>query len=130
MSFRELLDASRTNADSDAPPSSCFRFLLASIAGAEREFWLLAVTAMVGDVLLTLYGLGQGLVETNPIARSAIESAGAVGLYGLKLAAVGVGVVCLPLLPTQYRVIVPLGLAIPSLCAAVINALLIGSILL
>lgn len=130
MSLRELLNAPRTEADSGAPPSSYSRLLLRSFACAERELWALAVGAMVLDVLLTLYGLEQGLIETNPVARSALESAGAAGLYGLKLAAVGVGVVCLPLLPTQYRAIVPLALAVPSLGAAVINAMLIGSIVL
>jgi hypothetical protein len=129
MSLRELLDASHSDADSGDPPSSRSRFLLASIAGAERELWVLTAAAMAVDVLLTLYGLRLGLTELNPVARSAVNTAGAAGLTGLKLAAVAVGSGCLPLLPAQFRAVVPLALALPSLCAVVINALVIGSLL-
>jgi len=126
MSLRELLDRPWTEADSGGPPSS----RLSALAGAEREFWALTVVAMFFDVLLTLYGLRLGLAEINPVARSALDTAGPAGLYGLKLGAIAVGVICLPLLPSQHRVIIPVALALPSVCATVINALVIGSLLL
>lgn len=128
MSLRELLDAPRTDAESGAAAPS--RSLRSALAGAERELWILTALAMSFDIVLTIYGLSLGLTETNPVARSALEAAGAVGLSGLKLAAVAVGLACLPLLPTRYRALVPLALAIPSVCAVFINTLLIGSVLL
>jgi len=130
MSLRNLLDASDNDADSGDPPSSWSRSLLDAFANAEREFWVLTGAAMALDVLLTLYGLELGLRELNPVARSAVETAGAAGLSALKLAAVLVGVACLPLLPRQHRVVVPLALGVPSVAAVTINAILIGTLLL
>ncbi len=96
----------------------------------ERELWFVAIAAMLVDVTLTVHGLQLGLRELNPVARSALDTAGAVGLYGLKAAAVGVALCCRPLLPARYQVIIPLALALPSVVAVGINATLISWVLL
>lgn len=96
-----------------------------AIAAVERELWLVAIGAMVADVVLTLYGLHVGLVENNPIARTAIHVQGATGLVVLKLVALCLAAGCWAVLPDRYGPVIPLGLAIPTLVAVVSNALLV-----
>jgi len=93
----------------------------------ERELWLLVVVTMLADVPLTMYGLQLGLTEMNPVARTAIEVAGALGLYVLELVALSIGLGCTLLVPQRYTALVPLGLALPSVFAVVVNSLLIFS---
>jgi len=93
----------------------------------ERELWLLVVVTMLADVPLTMYGLHLGLTEMNPVARTAIEVAGALGLYVLELVALSIGLGCTLLVPQRYTALVPLGLALPSVFAVVVNSLLIFS---
>jgi hypothetical protein len=93
----------------------------------ERELWLLVVVTMLADVPLTMYGLQLGLTEMNPVARTAIEVAGALGLYMLELVALSIGLGCTLLVPQRYTALVPLGLALPSVFAVVVNSLLIFS---
>ena len=102
-------------------PRSWVHQLLGLLA-AERKLWLLALTAMVLDVQLTVQGLQLGLHEMNPVARQALDEAGLLGLYGLKSCALLVAVVLRPLVPDRYGGIVPLSLAIPSLIAVGINS--------
>ncbi len=126
MTLRELLTKSvgaETSSD-DSPLSQS----LHRLSTAERDLWFVAVAAMLVDVTLTVHGLQLGLRELNPIGRSALETVGIMGLYGLKAGALAVGICCRPLLPTQYRAIIPLALAIPPLVAVVINATLITSV--
>ena len=91
----------------------------------ERELWFVTISAMLMDVTLTVHGLQLGLRELNPVARAALDVAGAVGLYGLKGVALLLGGICIQLIPTKYTALVPLGLAIPSTIAVVINSTLI-----
>ena len=88
----------------------------------ERELWFVVLFALTADVVLTYYGLQQGLTELNPLARTAIESIGAWTMVPLKAAAVGVGLACRPLLPDEYTGLIPVGLAVPWLVASGINA--------
>lgn len=96
----------------------------------ERELWFLTVAAMLVDVTLTVHGLHLGLRELNPVARAALEQMGAVGLYGLKAIALLLGAVCAAVVPERYTPFVPLGLAVPSLVAVVINAAVISAVTL
>jgi hypothetical protein len=92
----------------------------------ERELWVLAIGAILADVTLTMYGLQLGLEERNPVARAALDHAGVSGLSGLKALALLAGVCCRPLVPDGSNAIIPLAIAIPSVTAAIINAVLIG----
>ncbi|MFC4987199.1 MULTISPECIES: DUF5658 family protein [Saliphagus] len=87
----------------------------------ERALWLAVALALVGDVVTTLLGLHLGLVESNPVARGAIEVAGPVAMVAMKAGAIGVGLACRPLLPAPYAPIVPACLAGPWLCATAYN---------
>ncbi|ADD05881.1 uncharacterized protein Nmag_2319 [Natrialba magadii ATCC 43099] len=94
----------------------------------DRFLWVLVGVSLVGDVVTTFLGLHLGLSESNPIARSAIDGYGLVGMLVLKAAAVGVGLCCRPLLPRVYQPIVPAGLALPWLIASGINIYMISTV--
>jgi len=94
----------------------------------ERLLWVLVGLSLVGDIVTTFVGLHLGLSESNPIARSVIHSYGVVGMLVLKGLAVGVGLVCRPLLPKAYRAIVPAGLAVPWTAAVFINIYMISTV--
>ncbi|TYT63463.1 hypothetical protein [Natrialba swarupiae] len=95
-------------------------------ARLEHLCWALVVVSLVGDVVTTFVGLHLGLAESNPIALRAIEGYGLLGMLALKGFAVGVGLLCRPLLPEEYRPIIPAGLAIPWLGAVCINLYMIS----
>lgn len=97
---------------------------------AERELWYLAIATMFLDVTLTLLGLQLGLEEMNPIARRALDTVGAPGLYGIKMGALGVGVCARQLIFKGFTAIIPLALVIPTLVAVSINSVLIATIVL
>ncbi|WP_121743063.1 DUF5658 family protein [Natronorubrum halophilum] len=92
----------------------------------ERALWALVVLSLVGDVVTTFAGLHLGLAESNPVARGAIEGHGLAGMLALKGVAVGIGLICRPMLPEAYRPIVPAGLAIPWVIAVCINLYMIS----
>jgi len=94
---------------------------LAEIGRVERALWALVGVALLADLLTTYYGLQLGLRESNPVARTAMERFGFGAMVGLKLLAVGVGVGCRRLLSGRPALLVPAGLAVPWLVAALIN---------
>ncbi|WP_246999573.1 DUF5658 family protein [Halosolutus gelatinilyticus] len=94
----------------------------------ERLFWGLVVVSLLGDVVTTFVGLQLGLAESNPIARGAIDSHGLAGMFALKAVAIGIGLVCRPMLPAEYRAIVPAGLALPWTAAVFINIYMIATV--
>lgn len=85
---------------------------------------------MLIDVTLTVHGLQLGLRELNPVARAAIDWIGVLGLYGLKGVALLIGIVCVWLIPDRYTPFVPLGLAIPSVAAVLINTVVISIVVI
>ncbi|WP_254764266.1 DUF5658 family protein [Natrinema marinum] len=95
----------------------------------ERLLWAVVGVALIADVLTTFVGLELGLAESNPAARGAIEGYGVAGMLGLKAFAIGVGLLCRPLLEQAYRPIVPAGLAVPWLAAALLNLYTISLVL-
>lgn len=103
--------------------------VLGILSRYERELWFLTISAMFLDVMLTVQGLQLGLRELNPIARSALDWIGVLGLYMLKAVALLIGVLCTWLVPSQFAPVVPLGLALPSLCAVLINSIVIGYVI-
>jgi hypothetical protein len=118
-----------TDTATDSPDTRLGRFL-ESAGAIERDLWLLVAAAMLVDVTLTVHGRQLGLVEVNPIARHALGGFGVLGLYGLKVVALGLGGCCRHVVNDRYGALVPLGLAVPSLAAVVINSLLIGYVTL
>lgn len=98
--------------------------IVRTLADVESYLWGILVVALLSDVVLTGYGLQYGLSEGNPAMRLAIDAAGIVALLGAKLAAVGFGVAVRRFLDDRGAVI-PLGLAVPWLGAATVNAVLL-----
>lgn len=115
------------SAQRDTPDSRIRRVLTAARA-RERELWFVVFAAMLVDVTLTVHGLTLGLTELNPIARAAIDAAGVLGLYALKAAALFVGGCCRLVVDDRYGVVVPVGLAVPSLAAVLVNTVVIAYI--
>ena len=103
-----------------------FRSIWTGVEQRERALWGVVCVAAMADILLTYYGLERGLIERNPIAREAILSAGYAAMPAMKVAAIGVGLACRPLLPDRHTALVPLALATPWAIAAVINLWLIS----
>ena len=100
---------------------------LETLARHERALWAVALAALVGDVLLTRYGLPLGLVEQNPVAASVIATHGLAGMAALKLPGAALALGWRVVLPSTYRGVAPVALALPWLVAVGINA---GAILL
>jgi len=127
MSLRQLLPGS-ADADSTTGGDQGRSALVAQWLGqTERELWLFLVAVMLVDATLTVHGLQLGLEERNPVAKRALESAGALGLYAMKTAAILVGLCCRQLVPARLTAFVPLTLAVPSTFAVGINSVLIAS---
>lgn len=128
MSLRNLVPGS-AGSDSGAIGGgrlNQFSRFLRAIFDHERELWFLALSAMLIDVTLTTHGLQLGLEERNPVARTALDRFGVLGLYALKCMAVLVGLGCRPLVPDRANGVIPLALAIPSVIAVTINTVLIA----
>lgn len=90
--------------------------------------WAAVLAVVLGDLFSTVYGLGIGLTERNPVVAAVIADYGVVGLVGLKgvtLSAVGVAWL---LLERHYGVAVLIGVALPQTVAVVVNAVTIASV--
>lgn len=132
MSIRDIIQRTAPTGSSQKRdvPDSRFGRLLSAAGAVERELWFTVVAAMLLDVTLTMHGLTIGLVEANPVARYALDTAGILGLYALKIAALAIGVSCRLGLDDRYGPIVPLGLAIPSMVAVIVNTTVIAAVTL
>lgn len=104
--------------------ASPFDSVVDAAARHERLLWGVVVAALFADVALTAVGLGQGLTEGNPAMRWAIGAGGIGALALAKLCTLAVGVTVRLWRPV-YAGVVPLGLAIPWLVAASVNASLL-----
>ncbi|ELY85275.1 DUF5658 family protein [Natrinema gari] len=94
----------------------------------EHACWLLVAAAIAADIATTQIGLQAGLTEGNPAARGALEY-GVAGMLTLKAGAIGVGLLCRSFLERPYRPIVPVGLALPWLLAALWNMAALSGVL-
>jgi hypothetical protein len=117
------LDASRAVVAVEARAERAYRH----VVGLERELWVLAATALVADLALTIYGLEQGYAEANPLARAILHAHGYPALVVLKAWALGVGVGGWLVMPRAFRAFVPLALAVPWTVAVLVNAALLGA---
>jgi len=91
------------------------------LSSLELRLWHLAVLALVADAALTIYGVGIGHVEGNPVMRLAMSSMGFAGVVALKSGALAVAVTCRAFLPRGYGPVVPATVAVPWLAAALGN---------
>ena len=93
-----------------------------------RSVWLwgLVAVACLLDIGLTYHGLGVGLEEGNPVARSFFSMLGVIeAMVLLKGVVIAAALVAWVSVPRRYRPVVPIGVAIPWLVASAINAALI-----
>lgn len=96
------------------------------LSATEYRLWLVALGALLGDLLITYYGIAHaGLSEGNPVAASVLAGHGYAGLAALKVGAVAVAAAGRQVVPPAYRWITPGCLAAPWLLAVVANAVLI-----
>lgn len=91
------------------------------LAHRERALWVLVVLALVVDVATTAAGLGAGHVEGNPVVAGILERAGFAGFVAFKGAILSFAVALRLALP-RFRVVIPLGTALPWLAAGTVNA--------
>jgi hypothetical protein len=107
--------------------STRWRSAWGRLGRVERSLWVFTVGALLGDLVLTQYGLARGLTEGNPLVRHAIERGGLWSHGLLKAAVLAAGLGAWAVLPERQRRAVPLGLGLPWCSAAAINAALLFS---
>ncbi len=103
----------------------------------DRRLWLAVVVATAADLGTTVGGLELGLEESNPAGVLVLESAGVLGLLGVKAIAVGFGLVITAavlrapdrIAPDSVALVVPAALASVWLLAATWNAYLLAIVL-
>lgn len=101
--------------------------LLETLEPSEVLAWALLVGLSWTDILLTVLGIQQGLVELNPIARIAIDAGGVGALIPLKMLALGIAGLGWSCLPTRQRRVVLVALLVPTIGVVTHNAhLLVG----
>jgi hypothetical protein len=106
------------------------RAVATRVTAHARTLWVV-VAATLLDSVLTVYGVHIGLSEANPVAANLIESLGPVAaLVTLKSGALAVGGLGWVAMPTDYRGVVPLGLATPWVAATLANAVTVTVALL
>jgi len=89
--------------------------------------WAVAMTTLVADGALTVYGIRLGLTEVNPVAADFIADVGVVpALAILKGGAVAVALAGWVVMPADYRGLVPTGLALPWALASAVNVVAVG----
>ncbi|KAB1198877.1 MULTISPECIES: DUF5658 family protein [Haloferax] len=109
-----------------SPPVETPKALLSHVVSDDNILWVVTMLALVLDVLTTLYGLGRGLAELNPVVLALIPSFGPVGaLLILKLVVLAVALVAWTVLPNRYRAAIPIGVAVPWGVAGLMNTQLI-----
>ena len=89
--------------------------------------WSFVALTLVADIGLTVMGLANGFVESNPVAVVAFQKAGVIGLFLLKFQAVAVAALGWRVLPRPARVVAPACLGATWSVAVLANlALLFG----
>lgn len=100
-----------------------------AIESSERldiQLWILVLIVMMGDIILTLFGLRFGLIELNPIVIFGLDTFGYAILAFLKVPALIIGFYGWVTLPPTMRRLNLLGLAIPWAMAVCVNSWLIS----
>jgi hypothetical protein len=127
METNDPVQSSRSETVGPAVGGESLARVAALTTAHATPLWIAVLAGLVLDSVLTVYGIHLGLAERNPVAADLIANVGVVpALALLKGAALAVGVGGWVLLPERYRGLVPAGLAVPWVGAAVANALTIG----
>lgn len=93
----------------------------------EPALWGVVAVAMVADLAVTQYGLQRGYVEANPVARTALEALGFVGLWLLKGITICVGLAFRWLIPPRFRFLIPAAIATPWVVATGVSLLTVAT---
>lgn len=93
----------------------------------ETALWVAVLVALLLDVYTTHLGLQAGLTEGNPAMRVAMSEAGFGALAAAKVGAVGLAGLLRVLRP-RYRLVVPLGLALPWGLTVAVNAVTLSAL--
>jgi hypothetical protein len=93
----------------------------------EPQLWVLVFATMVADVAVTQYGLQQGYVEANPVARRVLGTLGVLGLWLLKTVVLCVGFLFRIAIPARMRFLIPAAIATPWTVAAVVSAVTVAT---
>jgi hypothetical protein len=94
----------------------------------EQVLWLVVLTSFTADVVLTFYGLRHGLREANPLLRAAFEGAGFAMLGLVKVLALGIAGLVREAFP-RHRTVIPVAVALPWVCAVVVNLVMLAPLL-
>lgn len=92
----------------------------AELSRVELGLWLVVLSTLTLDVVLTYVGLRSGLSEGNPVMGYAFEHVGFAVLGLVKVVVLGTAGLAREFAP-EYGPVIPLGLAIPWLAASVVN---------
>lgn len=90
------------------------------LATVELELWLVVLSTLTLDIVLTYLGLQSGLTEGNPVMGYAFEHVGFAVLGLVKVVVLGTAGLAREYAP-EYGPVIPLGLAVPWLFASVVN---------
>jgi len=95
---------------------------------SHRTLWLLALGFFVGgDLVTTGLGLRLGAVESNPVPRLLFNTGGIAAFFAVKLALVSGGTLAYHfIVPTGWRVGIPLGLITVGVIATTWDAVLLA----
>lgn len=96
----------------------------AELSRVELGLWLVVLSTLTLDVVLTYVGLQSGLSEGNPVMGYAFEHVGFAVLGLVKVVVLGTAGLAREFAP-EYGPIIPLGLALPWLAASVVNYVLL-----
>jgi|AntRauTorcE11898_2_1112593.scaffolds.fasta_scaffold31986_1 hypothetical protein len=96
----------------------------AELSRVELGLWLVVLSTLTLDVVLTYVGLRSGLSEGNPVMGYAFEHVGFAVLGLVKVVVLGTAGLAREFAP-KYGPVIPLGLAIPWLAASVVNYVLL-----
>ncbi|MFB6074164.1 MAG: DUF5658 family protein [Haloarculaceae archaeon] len=94
---------------------------VAGVSTFEGYCWLLVAVALLADLHLTAIGLQHGFAEGNPAMAPLIGAVGIGGLLLSKAAVLGIAGLFRAHWP-RFGPVVPLGVALPWLVAAAVNA--------
>lgn len=117
-----LRTTARAAIEPTSEPTGRTATVLRTLARHERTLWAVAAFALIGDVLLTHYGLSVGLAERNPVAASTLAAHGWTAMLALKLPGTLLALAWRAVLPAVYRGVIPSVLALPWLVAVGVNA--------
>lgn len=92
------------------------RDVIGAIAPYQPFLWMMAVLFYgIFDLLLTTAGLSVGATEAHPLVGDVVEEYVLLAMIPLKLASFGVCYAVWRVVPSPYRLGVPLGLALLGL---------------